>query len=150
MHIRLSRSSISRGAEIKEMTASMDWSSQRVIVTGGAGFVGHHLVEHLEHLGAREIMVPRSRDYDLRRADQVERLFADYSLTTMVIHLGEVSVARVNQGQHASPAHRRRPEHQALVEAKNVENTAQTSRQCRSAACLCAGIFSALTEPPLA
>lgn len=40
------------------------WSNKRVTVTGGAGFLGQHLVRRLEALGA-EVYVPRKRDYDL-------------------------------------------------------------------------------------
>jgi len=69
------------------MTESFQWGQQRIIVTGGSGFVGRHLVHHLESLGAGEIIVPRSRDYDLRENAQVERLFADHPSATMIIHL---------------------------------------------------------------
>lgn len=69
------------------MTHEFNWPQQRVIVTGGSGFVGRHLVQHLQSLGAGEIIVPRSRDYDLRRSDDVIRLFADHPGVTMVIHL---------------------------------------------------------------
>ena len=38
---------------------------KRVVVTGGAGFLGSFVVEQLRARGAGEIFVPRSRDYDL-------------------------------------------------------------------------------------
>lgn len=44
------------------------WSSKRVTVTGGAGFLGQHLVRRLRALGA-EVYVPRKRDYDLTTLD---------------------------------------------------------------------------------
>jgi GDP-L-fucose synthase len=69
------------------MTDLLNWNAQRLIVTGGAGFVGTHLVEHLKTLGVADLFVPRSRDYDLRQAEQIKRLFADHPDTTMVIHL---------------------------------------------------------------
>lgn len=67
--------------------STFDWSSQQIIVTGGSGFLGSHLVSHLQELGAGRVFVPRSRDYDLREKENVVRLFADYPDTTMVIHL---------------------------------------------------------------
>jgi GDP-L-fucose synthase len=69
------------------MNNGFDWSSQRIIVTGGGGFLGSHLVAHLHELGAGEICVPRSREYDLRHEANVKRLYDDYPQTTMVIHL---------------------------------------------------------------
>ena len=69
------------------MTDLLNWSAQRVIVTGGAGFVGTHLVEHLKTLGVGELFVPRSRDYDLRQAEQIKRLFEEHPNATMLIHL---------------------------------------------------------------
>ena len=52
------------------------WPDRRVIVTGGAGFLGTPLVAALRARGAGEIIVPRSRDYDLRDLDAVRRLLA--------------------------------------------------------------------------
>ena len=48
-----------------------------MVVTGGAGFLGSFVVEKLGEQGCREIVCPRSRDYDLREKEQVERLFRD-------------------------------------------------------------------------
>jgi GDP-L-fucose synthase len=66
---------------------TFDWGSQSVIVTGGGGFVGRHLVEHLEQLGAGQIVVPRRRDFDLREKADVVRLYRQNPDATMVIHL---------------------------------------------------------------
>ena len=44
------------------------WADKRVTVTGGAGFLGQHLVRRLERLGAR-VFVPRQRDYNLTSLD---------------------------------------------------------------------------------
>jgi GDP-L-fucose synthase len=69
------------------MAEVFDWSSQRVIVTGGAGFLGSHLVAHLRQLGAGEVVVVRKRDYDLREPEAVARLYRDNPAATLVIHL---------------------------------------------------------------
>jgi GDP-L-fucose synthase len=61
---------------------------KRVTVTGGAGFLGRHLVERLEHQGI-EVFVPRSHDYDLVKEADVVRLL-DTAQPEMVIHLAAV------------------------------------------------------------
>jgi len=53
------------------------WRDKRVIVTGGAGFLGSFVVAKLRDRGAGAIMAPRSRDHDLRDLDAVRRLLAD-------------------------------------------------------------------------
>ncbi len=53
------------------------WRDKRVIVTGGAGFLGSFIVEKLRERGAAEIIVPRSKDYDLRDINAIRRLFVD-------------------------------------------------------------------------
>src|SRR5277367_4549473 len=54
----------------------IDLGNSRILVTGGAGLVGRHLLEELKTRGARTIVAPRSAEYDLRKPDQVEALFA--------------------------------------------------------------------------
>jgi GDP-L-fucose synthase len=50
------------------------WKNKRVLVTGGAGFLGSHLVELLKTLEPKEIIVPRSKDYDLRKKGVAAKL----------------------------------------------------------------------------
>ena len=64
----------------------IDWSKKRVVVTGGAGFVGGYVVAGLQRRGCKEIVVPRSRDYDLVEMDAVRRLYRD-ARPDIVIHL---------------------------------------------------------------
>jgi GDP-L-fucose synthase len=56
------------------------WRDKRVIVTGGAGFLGSFVVEKLKERGAAEVIVPRSRQYDLRTLDAICQLLHDTSL----------------------------------------------------------------------
>ncbi len=74
----------------------------RVLVTGGGGFLGSHLVERLEREG-HEPVVARRRDYDLTRYDDAERLYAD-ARPELVYHLaaevGGIGANRANPGRY--------------------------------------------------
>lgn len=70
------------------MAASF-WAAQRVVVTGGAGFLGSYVVEALRLRGAREIFVPRVEEYDLRVEHDIRRMYAD-ARPTIVLHLAAV------------------------------------------------------------
>jgi GDP-L-fucose synthase len=71
----------------------------RLLVTGGGGFLGSHVVERLEREG-HEVVVPRRSAYDLTRWDEAERLFVE-ARPERVFHLaGEVGGIGANR---ASP-----------------------------------------------
>jgi GDP-L-fucose synthase len=67
----------------------LSWPSERVVVGGGAGFLGSYIVEALRARGAREVFVPRSKDYDLVDMEAVRRLYRD-AKPTLLIHLAAV------------------------------------------------------------
>jgi GDP-L-fucose synthase len=58
------------------------WSDKRVIVTGGAGFLGSYVTEKLKQRGAKEIIVPRIEEYDLTDVNAIKRLFADANISS--------------------------------------------------------------------
>ena len=65
------------------------WPEQRVVVTGGAGFLGSFVVDSLKARGCTTIFTPRSRDCDLRDRTAIARLFKD-ARPTLVLHLAAV------------------------------------------------------------
>lgn len=77
------------------------WAGRRVLVTGGGGFVGSHLVERLRALGA-DPFVARHKDFDLTRQADVERLYAE-SRPRVVMHLaaevGGIGANRASPGR---------------------------------------------------
>jgi GDP-L-fucose synthase len=68
---------------------SKSFPYKRVVVTGGAGFLGRFIVERLRNLAGPEVFVPRRADYDLVEAANIKRLFAD-TRPDLVIHLAAV------------------------------------------------------------
>ena len=74
----------------------------RVLVTGGGGFVGSHLVERLQAVG-HDVVVARRRDFDLTSMDDTARLFA-HATPDLVFHLaaevGGIGANRANPGRY--------------------------------------------------
>jgi len=78
-------------------------SDKRILLTGGAGFLGEQVRRRLEAAGAAEIFVPRRAEYDLTEADAVARAYADAEPDT-VVHLaaevGGIGANRDNPGRY--------------------------------------------------
>jgi GDP-L-fucose synthase len=79
-----------------------EWRAHRILLTGGAGFLGSFVREELARRGAKDVFVPRSADYDLVDMEAVRRLYRD-AKPTMVIHLaarvGGIGANRDNPGK---------------------------------------------------
>ena len=76
--------------------------NDRIVITGGAGFLGSFVVEKLKARGYQEIIVPRRREYDLTREADVQRLFGQFK-PNVVMHLaaevGGIGANRDNPGR---------------------------------------------------
>ncbi|MFT3913279.1 MAG: GDP-L-fucose synthase [Anaeromyxobacteraceae bacterium] len=81
---------------------AITWGNERVVVTGGAGFLGSYVLDELARRGARDVFVPRSKDYDLVDMARVRALYAD-AKPTIVLHLaaqvGGIGANRDNPGR---------------------------------------------------
>jgi GDP-L-fucose synthase len=79
-----------------------DLSKKRLLVTGGSGFVGQHVLATLRARGCRDIAAPRRAECDLTRETDVVRLF-DELRPDIVIHLaavvGGIGANRTHPGQ---------------------------------------------------
>ncbi len=68
------------------MTDTTYWSNKRVCVTGGAGFLGYHLIEKLKARGATNIFIPKIENYNLVEQADVKRMLSD-AKPDVIIHL---------------------------------------------------------------
>lgn len=80
----------------------MDFSTSRILVTGGAGFLGSFVIDELKKRGAKDMVVPHSRDFDLVDRLACRRLIAE-ARPDLVFHLaarvGGIGANRENPGR---------------------------------------------------
>jgi GDP-L-fucose synthase len=78
------------------------FANKTVMVTGGSGFLGTHVVEELRRQGAENIFIPRSRDFNLTEQADVRRLISKHK-PEFIIHLaasvGGIGANRDNPGK---------------------------------------------------
>ena len=66
----------------------MNWSGKKVLVTGGNGFLGSHVVNELKNLNVKDVFTPASKDYDLRNRTDCKKVLKDIDV---VFHLASTS-----------------------------------------------------------
>lgn len=80
----------------------MDLKNKRIVVTGGAGFLGSHLVERLKQSGCGDVYAPTHEKFDLTQGDAIERLFDEFR-PQLLIHgaavVGGIGANRANPGR---------------------------------------------------
>lgn len=77
--------------------ATLDLSNKRILVTGGAGFLGRQTIEQLCEAGAKpeKITVPRSRECDLRVLEQCQKAVAQQDIVIhLAAHVGGIGLNR--------------------------------------------------------
>src|SRR5262245_40971374 len=82
----------------------MDWANKKVVVTGGSGFLGQHVVARLRQAGCNQLLVPRSAQFDLTRELDIRRMLVQHR-PEVVIHLaavvGGIEANRLSPGTFA-------------------------------------------------
>src|SRR3989304_4616818 len=79
----------------------IDLKNKKVIVTGGAGFLGRFVTEKLKDRNCKDIFIPKIEEYDLRNLDTIKKMYRDVK-ADIVIHLaavvGGIGANRENPG----------------------------------------------------
>jgi len=78
------------------------WQGKKVLVTGGAGFLGNSVIDLLERRGCKSIFIPRSKEWDLRKSSAIKKMLKT-AKPDMIIHLaaivGGIGANKANPGK---------------------------------------------------
>ena len=78
----------------------MDWSKKRVLVTGSGGFLGSHLLSHLKKVGVKNVVIPSSKEYDLRENENCRKVVRDIDIVfNIATHVGGIGLNRDKPGE---------------------------------------------------
>jgi GDP-L-fucose synthase len=65
------------------------FKDKRIVVTGGAGFLGYYVCKGLKERDCKNILIPKIEDYDLTKVEDIQRMYDDMK-PDIVIHLAAV------------------------------------------------------------
>ena len=109
------------------------WSDKRVTVTGGAGFLGQHLVKRLESYGA-SVFVPRQRDYNLVSLDACLRCLLEHPCDLLFHTAAYYGGIGINQSEPAKLYYTNLVMGANLMEAARLARSARLSTSAPRAA----------------
>ena len=97
------------------------WTGKKVTVTGGAGFLGQHLVKRFQNLGA-EVYVPRQRDYNLTTLEACLKCLLEHPADVLVHAAAYYGGIGINQTQPATLYYSNLVMGASLMEAARLTN----------------------------
>ena len=78
-------------------------TTDKIVITGGGGFLGRVIVDRLKSAGYENLFIPRRTDYDLTHEADAERLYAT-AKPDVVLHMaaevGGIGANRDNPGRY--------------------------------------------------
>ena len=78
----------------------LNWNEKSILVTGGTGFLGSNVIEHLKSLGAKNIISPNSHDYDLRLKEKCNSITKNIDYVFHIAaHVGGIGLNKEKPGE---------------------------------------------------